>query len=316
MASGLIGIGTLCGGGLDLPAGQAEIWIGGSAAEPRITVANYSFGASEIFGLSASGALNASDERLHLTETRIPAVINGSAGALSLSAIRDGLEAAAQGDTGARLGFLDAAAFQAQAASLLTTEGSGQALLIAAPVSGAGITVYGWNDAQATLSLVQTVADTELRYLDRVSDMALVQSGNARFLFVGSASEHGVTGFALDASGTLGAEISLGMTESVPVQTVTALASATIGTTGFLITAAAGSSSLTVMKVGADGSIDVTDHMIDDLHTRFAGASKLEVVSVGDHVFVLAAGSDDGLTLFAPHPGGAAGADRKPRRYG
>ncbi|MFD2173098.1 calcium-binding protein [Rhodobacter lacus] len=304
MASGLIGMGTLFGGGLDLPAGQAEIWIGGTSAAPQITVANYSFGTSEIFGLTASGALDESGTRLHLTEARLATTLNGLSGALSVPALGDSFAAASQGDSSARLSFLAASPSQTKAVSLLGMDAGGKTLLLAAPADGAGLTLYGWDAAQSKLVLVQSLSDSAARYLENVSDIALVHSGGAAFIFAGSASEHGVTGFALGANGTLSEGISLGMEDSVPIQTVTALASASIGSTGFLIIAAAGSSSLTVMQIASDGGVTVTDHMIDDLTTRFEGARKLEVVSVGDHVFVLAAGSDDGLTLLRLTPEG------------
>ena len=51
-------MGTQFGGGLDLPAGQASIWVSGSAANPQITVADYSFGTSYIFDIGATGALS------------------------------------------------------------------------------------------------------------------------------------------------------------------------------------------------------------------------------------------------------------------
>ncbi len=304
MASGVVGMGTQFGGGLDLPAGQASIWVSGSAANPQITVADYSFGTSYIFNIGASGALSGAGERVHLIETRIATTINGVSGSLSSAAIEDAHAELAQGGTSARLGFLDPLANQSQAISLLAGEIEGKFVVIAAPAEGAGFTVYGWNDKKSVVSTIQAVADSTATYLDRVSDIALVQSGGASFLFAGSATEHGVSGFEIDATGHVTAVESLGKPDSVPIQSVTALGSATIGTQGFLVVAASGSSSLTVMKVGADGSLDVTDHVIDDLNTRFQGVTQLEVITVDDHVFVLATGMDDGITLFELTPEG------------
>ena len=44
--------------------------------------------------------------------------------------------------------------------------------------------------------------------------------------------------------------------------------------------------------------------MIDSLESRFDNAAQLEVVTVAGQVFVIVAGSDDGLSLFALSPGG------------
>ncbi|MFV0515694.1 MAG: calcium-binding protein [Jhaorihella sp.] len=70
------------------------------------------------------------------------------------------------------------------------------------------------------------------------------------------------------------------------------------------VLAAAGSGSLTVFRVGADGALDATDHMLDTRDTRFGGAALLAPVSHGDWHLLLAAGADDGISLLALLPGG------------
>lgn len=44
--------------------------------------------------------------------------------------------------------------------------------------------------------------------------------------------------------------------------------------------------------------------MLDSLSTRFAGVTAVETFTIGDRAFVLAGGSDDGLTLFELAPDG------------
>lgn len=73
---------------------------------------------------------------------------------------------------------------------------------------------------------------------------------------------------------------------------------------GYAIVAASGSSSLSVLRLSPTGQLLVTDHVIDSLSTRFANAAVLETVQTAGRVFVLAAGSDDGLTLMTLLPGG------------
>jgi Ca2+-binding RTX toxin-like protein len=70
------------------------------------------------------------------------------------------------------------------------------------------------------------------------------------------------------------------------------------------VIAAAGTDSLSVVRVGDNGSLTVTDHLLDTLGTRFGGAHGLSIAQEGDHVFVIAGGADDGLSLFRLLPDG------------
>ncbi|MCB1364084.1 MAG: hypothetical protein KDK02_08175, partial [Rhodobacteraceae bacterium] len=70
------------------------------------------------------------------------------------------------------------------------------------------------------------------------------------------------------------------------------------------VLASAGSGSLTVFRVGADGTLGATDHMLDTRETRFGGAALLAQASHGDWHLLLAAGADDGISLLALLPGG------------
>ena len=62
--------------------------------------------------------------------------------------------------------------------------------------------------------------------------------------------------------------------------------------------ASADSQSPSVLRLEADGSFSATDHVLDDLDTRFANPSVVETIQTADATYALAAGSDDGFTLF------------------
>ena len=79
---------------------------------------------------------------------------------------------------------------------------------------------------------------------------------------------------------------------------MTALVTGSSGGAQFLVAGAAGSSTLTVMQVGEDGTLTVTDHALDTRDTRFANVTELEAVTYEGRLYVLAAGSDHGLSLF------------------
>ncbi len=77
-----------------------------------------------------------------------------------------------------------------------------------------------------------------------------------------------------------------------------------VGDATFAVVASAGSSSLTVVQVDEGGEMSITDHLVDSRDTRFGGAQELAIVEIGGRVFVVAAGSDDGLSLFELLPTG------------
>lgn len=72
----------------------------------------------------------------------------------------------------------------------------------------------------------------------------------------------------------------------------------------WVVVAGAGSNSLSVMELTGDGRLIPTDHVLDSLHTRFETVQDLAVIEADGHVFVVAGGGDDGVTLFTLTPDG------------
>ena len=113
---------------------------------------------------------------------------------------------------------------------------------------------------------------------------------------VRSASVHAVEGVTtLDT---------VGMSDGLGVNAPTALATVSAHGTNFVILGAAGTHSLSVMEVAADGTLHARDHLIDSLFSRFANLQDIAVVQVAGQVFVVAGGSDDGLSLLTLLPDG------------
>lgn len=82
------------------------------------------------------------------------------------------------------------------------------------------------------------------------------------------------------------------------------LAMAEAGEKHYVVIAGAGSSSLSVLEIQSDTRLIVRDHLLDSLDTRFAHTAVLETLSIGGHSLVMAAGSDDGFSVFLLLPGG------------
>ena len=77
-----------------------------------------------------------------------------------------------------------------------------------------------------------------------------------------------------------------------------------VGGIQYLVVAATGSGSLSVLRLDSDGRMTATDHVIDELGTRFQAVSALEAVTIDGQVYLVAGGADDGLSLFQLLPGG------------
>lgn len=96
----------------------------------------------------------------------------------------------------------------------------------------------------------------------------------------------------------LGIEDGLGIAEPTDIETVNAY------TQTFAIVAAAGSGSLSVLAVDAAGTLQTLDHVIDTRTTRFADVQDIAIAQVQERVFVFAAGSDSGISMFNVLPDG------------
>lgn len=71
----------------------------------------------------------------------------------------------------------------------------------------------------------------------------------------------------------------------------------------YVIVAAAGSGALSVFALEEDG-LRLTDQVLDSRDTRFANAAHLDVAEVDGRLYVAAAGSDSGISIFTLMPGG------------
>lgn len=133
---------------------------------------------------------------------------------------------------------------------------------------------------------------------------ATAQIGGKSFLYTACSLNPGVTAWEVGANGALTARTNLGAEEGLWIATPSGMKTATVGGQTYLIVAGSGSSSLSIVRLGSAGEMTVTDHVLDDLGSRFAQVSAVEVVELAGRTYVLAGGSDDGLSVFQLLPGG------------
>lgn len=141
--------------------------------------------------------------------------------------------------------------------------------------------------------------------LDGVTALDSVQIGTQHFLLAAQHGTSGISSFRINsANGSLthaddiGAEDGLGISTPTTFDTVTAF-----GQT-WVILGSAGSSTLSVLEMSSNGAFTAVDHVMDTLETRFGGVQSVATAQVGNRVFVVAGGADDGLSLHTLLPDG------------
>jgi len=95
-----------------------------------------------------------------------------------------------------------------------------------------------------------------------------------------------------------------GGSEGLWLATPSAIETITAYDASWVIVAAAGSNSLSVLRVSPGGHLTPTDHVLDTLDTRFSAAPAVATINVQGQVFVFAGGADDGLSVFTLLPTG------------
>ena len=167
--------------------------------------------------------------------------------------------------------------------------------------SGIGRLTFG---TAANLMSSGTTADTALTHADRVVALAHTQISGVNYLFSASTLDAGVSAWAVASNGTLQATANFGASQGLWITAPTALEALHLGRETFLIVAAAGSGSLSVLEIEPNGALRMAAHVLDDLGSRFAGATALACAEINGQAYLVAGGSDDGLTLFQMLPGG------------
>ncbi|MTI00905.1 dockerin type I domain-containing protein [Roseibium sp. RKSG952] len=152
-------------------------------------------------------------------------------------------------------------------------------------------------------------ADGSLSLTGAISGVAdslqTLQVGTGQFIVAADAASSSINTYGINPnSGVLNtidngdAIATLGINAPTAVEVVQAYGNS------WVVVAGAGSNSISVMHMGADGKLTPTDHVLDTLHTRFESVQDLSVIDVDGRVFVVAGGGDDGITLFTMTPEG------------
>ncbi|KAB7615285.1 hypothetical protein F9L33_00505 [Amylibacter sp. SFDW26] len=179
----------------------------------------------------------------------------------------------------------------------------GKTFLYVSQTNTSGISSYRMKPNDTFIT--QPVYDAgSLDYLGDVSAFASVVIRGTTYMFTASAFDAGLNSFRVGIHGNLHLRDSVAPTDTSGFNLPQALEVTTVGAQTFLIMASSGTNSLTVYSINNRGELTETDHLIDSLETRFQDASVLEIFTFNQRSFVLAAGSDDGVTLLELSPNG------------
>ncbi|MEZ5777873.1 MAG: M10 family metallopeptidase C-terminal domain-containing protein [Paracoccaceae bacterium] len=281
------------------PVGAGEIIVTGAGGQLGVGVVDYGAGLTTAFNI-AQGSIGPLTGQVGHTTGRSAL----ASGTFSGSVLTTTLASALTSDgSGSVTGYLNLGGRSADRVELVAAHADGADFLLAAHSNGAGVSVFAVG-AGSTLSWVADIADTAQTYASNISAMATVDIAGRSFVYVGSATENGVTGYEITAGGTLGVLDAVGTAQLVPLEGVSDMKIAMADGAAYLIAAGAANSSLTVFGISGNGQLVPVDHVVDDLTTRFQRVEVFDTLTVRGRTLLVAAGSDDGLTLMELLPGG------------
>lgn len=183
-------------------------------------------------------------------------------------------------------------------------EQGGSTRAILAPKGGDRLEVWQVGDRDRMVLL----ASADLSgFGDQTVDVTAVTTlrlGGQDYVLSLSTAEEALRIWDFGPGGTLTPVSQIGAGAGLGIAAPSALELVRMAGQTFALVAGAGSSSLSVVRIGADGQMTLADHVIDTLDTRFQRVQAIATVELGGQVFVFAGGADDGVQAFQMLPDG------------
>jgi len=166
----------------------------------------------------------------------------------------------------------------------------------------AGLNIY---EVQGTTLVHRdTVADHIKVTIGDIADLITVTVNGIDYLVAGSTKDGGISTFTIGADGKVNLVDAIGVKEGLWLSGMDSLTATGVDGTSYIIVASTLSSSLSVVRVNPMGVLFVTDHITDTMNSRFAHVDAIDGFTANGRGFVVAGGSDDGLTLLEIMPDG------------
>jgi Ca2+-binding RTX toxin-like protein len=159
--------------------------------------------------------------------------------------------------------------------------------------------------ADGSLGTVTLFPDDASTHLAHVTTVATATVGGAQIVIAGDAGEDGVTSFVTTSGMPVVADVA-GPADGIGIMAPTDISVVEVLGQSFAIVASAQgmNGALTVFHVAPDGTLTRTDHITDNLNTRFGGVTDIATVTHEGRVYLAVGGADDGVSLFTLLPGG------------
>ncbi|WP_432257141.1 calcium-binding protein [Limimaricola sp. AA108-03] len=242
----------------------------------------------------------------------------GAVSNLALLDLASGPALLATGPGAARLHLIsDAGAIGAGRALAASTWGlSAPVNLEMVSLPGGGQVLYGGLSGRSAIAHLRLsdsgvalssgiALDSSATHLETITALASARIGGRSLLFTATdGSAPVLTSFSIRRDGALTTRSEIGTEAGLWVSAPTAMESLILGQERYLVLGAAGSGSLSVMRIGTDGGLTVTDHLIDDRDSRFDGVTALATLTHRGRGFVVSGGADDGVSVHELLPGG------------
>lgn len=135
-------------------------------------------------------------------------------------------------------------------------------------------------------------------------DLAMVEAGGQQWLIASASGAETVASFRIDANGELDQVDRVGTETGLGLHLPEVVIDATVGSSTMVLVGSSGSNSITVLRVTNLGHLVPTDHVGDNLSTRFADLSAMSTLEVDGTMLVFAGGSDGGISIFQLLPTG------------
>ncbi len=155
-----------------------------------------------------------------------------------------------------------------------------------------------------TLVHRDTVTDHIKVTVGDIADLINITVDGTTYLVAGSTEEGGISTFTIDAGGNAHLVDAIGAKEGLWLSGLDSLTATEANGTSYIIVASTLSSSISVVRINPMGVMFVTDHITDTLGTRFDNIDAIDSFTVNGRGFIVAGGSDDGLTLLEIMPDG------------
>lgn len=179
----------------------------------------------------------------------------------------------------------------------------GRTFIATASEYGSGLSFYEMETNGDTISI--DISGNQESPIDTVAAMDSVSIDGTTYLLTASTEQDEIVSFKVDSgTGTLIEVSDFGTENGLGINAPTGMEIVSVAGNTYVIVAASSSNSLSVLRLNSDGTFEAVDHVLDTTHTRFEEVGQMESFTVGDQVFLLVSGSDNGVTLMTVLPNG------------